>query len=127
MQLVIPECFDTVEDALKAAVMAMGGFKVVGKAMRPTFDHSAEWLRKCLSDDRRERLDPSQVLWILREAKAQGFHSAFDYVAADAGYRSSPIDAQEQIQTLQESIDEGLKTLNARMAQVARLQQRGAA
>lgn len=124
MQLPIPECFDKVEDALKAAVMAMGGFKAVGRLMRPDFDNSAEWLRKCLSDDRRERLDPGQVMWILREARKQGFHSAFDYFAGDAGYKATPIDAQEQIKTLQESINTQLQALNANLARVATLQER---
>lgn len=123
-QLQIPECFDKVEDALKAAVMAMGGFKAVGRLMRPDFDNAAEWLRKCLSDDRRERLDPGQVMWILREARKQGFHSAFEYFASDAGYKATPVDAQEQIKTLQESIHNQLQALNANLARVATLQER---
>jgi hypothetical protein len=124
MQLAIPECFDSVEDALKAAVMAMGGFKEVGRRMRPDFNHAAEWLRKCLSDDRRERLDPGQVMWLLREAKLQGFHSAFDYIAGDAGYRAAPIDAQAQLKTLQESIHTQMASLNAQMQRMNQLQQK---
>ncbi|WP_372826513.1 hypothetical protein [Polaromonas sp.] len=125
-QLPIPECFDKVEDALKAAVMAMGGFKAVGRLMRPDFDNAAEWLRKCLSDDRRERLDPSQVMWILREAKQQGFHAAMDFIAGDVGYKAAPVDAEAQIQSLQETIAAGLLQLNQQMARVAHLQERKA-
>lgn len=124
MQLPIPECFDSPEDALKAAVMAMGGFKRVGPRLRPDYDHADEWLRKCLSGDRRERLDPRQVQWILREAGRQGFHAAFDYFASDAGYKATPVSLEQQQATLQERIDAGLQLLNANMAQLQRLQQR---
>jgi hypothetical protein len=125
-QQVIPECFDTVEDALKSAVMAMGGFKEVGRRMRPDFTHSGEWLRKCLSDDRRERLEPGQVLWILREAKLQGFHSAMDYISGDAGYKATPLDLPAQMAAMQETIQSQFAALNATMASFNKLQQRAA-
>lgn len=124
MQLPIPECYESAEDALRSAVQALGGNKKVGPRMRPDFAHADEWLRKCLSDDRRERLDPGQVQWILREARKVGFHAAFDYFASDAGYKATPVDAEEQIKGLQESIEAGLRQLNERMAQMARLQER---
>lgn len=124
MQIPIPECFDSVEDALKAAVMAMGGFKLVGRLIRPDYDHAADWLRKCLTVGERERLTPAQVLWILREARRAGFHAAFDYFAGDAGYKATPVDAEQQIKSLQENIAAGLAQLNAQMAKVAQLQQR---
>jgi hypothetical protein len=122
MQIPIPECFDTPEDALKAAVMAMGGFKEVGRRMRPDFQHSGEWLRKCLSDDRRERLDPGQVLWILREAAKVGFHAAMDYFAGEAGYKAQAVNLEEQTKSLQESINAGLAALNKNMATLTQLQ-----
>ena len=125
MQLEIPECFDSLDDALKAAVMALGGFKTVGKLLRPDFDHAAEWLRKCVTSDRRERLEPGQVVVILREAKLQGFHSAFDYFAGVAGYKAEPIDAQREVQSLEQDIAAGLKSINHRMARLEQLKARG--
>ena len=127
LQLVIPECFDSLEDALKAAVMALGGFKTVGKLLRPEFDHAAEWLRKCVSDERRERLDPSQVLLLLREAKVQGFHSAFDYFASAAGYKAQPVNAAAEEMALELEIAGALKTLNARMARLEHMRGRAVA
>src|SRR5690349_8360215 len=124
MQIPIPECFDSPEDALRSAVLAMGGYKKVGPRMRPTFDGAAEWLRKCLSDDRRERLDPGQVLWILREAHVHGFHSAMDYFAGEACYKVTPINLEAQAKSLEERIDAGLQALNANMATLTRLKER---
>jgi hypothetical protein len=125
MQLEIPQCFDTFEDALKAAVMALGGNKVVGKLLRPDFDHADEWLRKCLSSDKRERLEPGQVLVLLRQAKTQGFHSAFDYFASAAGYKAQPLDPARELQALEQDIADGLKALNARMARLEAIKTRG--
>lgn len=124
MQLEIPQCFDTFEDALKAAVMALGGNKVVGKLLRPDFDHADEWLRKCLSSEKRERLEPGQVLLLLRTAKLQGFHSAFDYFASAAGYKAQPLDLQREMQSLEQDIADGLKALNARMARLEAIKTR---
>jgi hypothetical protein len=130
MQIPIPECFDTFEDALKAAVMAMGGFKAVAGRMRPADfenkpEQGADWLRKCLSGDRRERLDPTQVLWILREARRVGFHSAMDYACGDTGYKATPVDNEEQIKDLSQAIASGMEQLQAAVQQLARLQTRG--
>ena len=127
LQLEIPECFDSLDDALKAAVMALGGFKTVGKLLRPDFDHAAEWLRKCVASERRERLEPGQVLVILREAKVQGFHSAFDYFASAAGYKAAPVDAQREMQSLEQDIAAGLRSINARMARLELMKTRGLA
>ncbi|MGE0329707.1 MAG: hypothetical protein AB7P37_03330 [Ramlibacter sp.] len=126
MQLEIPECFDSIDDALKAAVMALGGFKKVGVRLRPDYDNSDEWLRKCLSGDRRERLTPVQVIWILREARAVGFHSAMDYVASTAGYKATPVDAQAQAQELATIIVAGVEQLNRQVALLGRLQGKAA-
>lgn len=126
MQIQIPECFDSPEDALRSAVIAMGGYKKVGPRMRPTFDGAAEWLRKCLSDDRRERLDPGHVIWILREANALGFHSAMDYFAGETNYKASPINIAQQTKSLEERIEAGLQALNASMVTLAKLKERAA-
>jgi hypothetical protein len=108
--------------------MALGGFKKVAVAMRggdfDKPDKAADWLRKCLSDDRRERLDPAQVMYILREARTVGFHAAMDYVASDAGYKAQPVDVQEQVQSLEEIIASGLQTLNGHMVNLTRLKGR---
>lgn len=124
MQLDFPECYDSLNDALKSAVMAMGGFKKVGARMRPELDTSEDWLRHCLKGDRRERLTPEQALWILREARLIGFHGAMQYLAFSAGYECRAIDAQKQKQTLQETIAAGLERLNAQMALLQRMTDR---
>lgn len=125
MQLGFPECYDSLNDALKAAIMALGGFKTVAGRMRPELDSSEDWLRHCLKGDRRERLTPEQAHWIMREARAIGFHGAMQYWSMAAGYEARPVDADKQKQALQETIAAGLERLNAQMAQLKQLQEMG--
>lgn len=127
MQLEIGECFETIDDALKAAVLALGGFKKVGAAMRPELPlaQAEAWVRHCVDDSRREKFCPKQMMLILRLARQAGFHAAMDFLACDAGYKAEPVDAAAQVQSLQEQIAAGLEGLNKQMAVLARLQQRG--
>lgn len=122
MQLDFPQCYDSLNDALKAAVMALGGFKKVAARMRPELDTSEDWLRHCLKGDRRERLTPEQALWIMREARQIGFHGAMQYWTFTGGYDCRPVDLDEQKKALSETIAAGIERLNAQMEALQRMQ-----
>jgi len=126
MQLEMPEIYESLNDALTSTVKALGGFKKVGPKLRPemTGDGAAQWLRDCLNPDRRERLNPDQVLLLLREAKIAGFHALMDYVAFDAGYKAKPVNPESQEAELQQRfVDavEGLGTIQAQLQRIQRL------
>lgn len=124
MQLDIAEFYESLNDALQATVTALGGYKKVGPAMRPELPspQAAQWLRDCLNADRREKLSLEQFLLLLRMARDAGFHSLMHFVAGDAGYKATPIDAEQQKRALQETIAAGVEQLNRQMAALARLQ-----
>lgn len=126
-QLDFAECFESVDDALRAAVAALGGFKKVGGALRPelSVDHAAGWLRDCLNPARRECLHPEQFLLLLRLARQAGFHGAMDFVAFDVGYRAEPVDEDAQASVLQRQFVDAVAGLQSIQAQLQRLQQRG--
>lgn len=91
---------ETIYDALRAAVDALGGPKSAGAAMRPekTQDDARTWLLNCLNPDRCERFDPEQVTWLLREARRAGHHDAMHFIADDAGY-SHPLPITHEAET----------------------------
>jgi len=124
MQLEMGEFYESVNDALQAAVTAMGGFKKVGPVMRPELpiDQAAGWLRDCLNPARREKLAPEQVLLILRLARQAGYHAAMNFVAFDTGYKATPVDPDSQEQQLQERFIEAVEGLTAIQSQLERLQ-----
>jgi hypothetical protein len=124
MQLEIGECFESINDALQAAVTALGGFKKVGPALRPELpiEQAAGWLRDCLNPGRREKLSPEQVLLLLRQAREAGYHAAMNFVAFDTGYKATPVDPQSQAEQLQERFVAAVETLQGIQATMERLQ-----
>ena len=79
---------ESISDALRELVAALGGTKAVGARMRPELpaDHAGRWLNDCLNDSRREHLTPEQLLWLLAEGRRTGLHSAMGWIASECGY-----------------------------------------
>lgn len=124
MQLEIGECFESVNDALQAAVTALGGYKKVGPLMRPELpiDQAAGWLRDCLNPARREKLAPEQVMLILRKSREAGYHAAMNFVAFDTGYKANPVDPVTQEAELQERFIAAVEHLQGIQATMQRIQ-----
>lgn len=129
MQLEFAECFESVNDALQAAVKALKGYKDVGAKLRPELpaDQAGNWLRDCLNPSKREKLSPEQVVYILRLARQAGYHAAMDYVAMDTGYKTTPLDPQTQEAILQERFVNAVEHLGGIQAQLQRIQRLRAA
>jgi hypothetical protein len=126
MQLEIGEFFESVNDALRAIVVALGGYKKVGALLRVELPmaQAEAWVRHCLDESRREKFSPEQVMVLLREARKVGFHAGMDFIASDVGYKAQPVDLEQQVQSLEETIAQGLQTLNAQMASLTRIKER---
>lgn len=124
MQLEIGECFETLNDALQAAVKALGGYKKVGEMLRPELlaDQSGNWLRDCLNTSKRDKLGPEQALLILRKAREAGYHAAMDFVAFDTGYKAVPVDPVTQEAELQERFIAAVEHLQGIQSQMQRVQ-----
>lgn len=124
MQLEIGEFFESINDALNAAITALGGFKKVGPKLRPELseDTAAQWLRDCLNAGRREKLSPEQFLLILRMAHDAGFHASMNFVAFTTGYRANAVDPETQESQLQEKFIEAVQGLTLIQQQLARMQ-----
>lgn len=126
MQFEIGECFESVNDAVRSAIKAMGGFKKVGPKLRPELagdDQAANWLRDCTNPERREHLTPEQFMLILRLAREARYHAAMDYVAMDCGYKAQPVDPVSQEAELQGRFIDAVERLAGIQAQIQRVQQ----
>jgi hypothetical protein len=124
MQLEMGEFFESVNDALQAAVTALGGYKKVGPQLRPELpiDQAAGWLRDCLNSARREKLAPEQLMLLLRLARAAGYHAAMTFIAFDTGYKAQPVDPESQEAELQEQFIVAVGKLESIQAQMQRVQ-----
>lgn len=126
MQLEMGEFFEDINDALRQAVKALGGNKAVGVKLWPekTATAAAQSMSDCLNPERREKLSPEQVVFILRMAREKGYHAAMQFIAFDTGYKATPVDPQTQKEQLQERFIAAVEDLHDIKAQILRLQGR---
>lgn len=110
--------YDSLADALRAVVQALGGTKAAGCRLWPekTPEAAHRTLLDCLNDARPEKLSPEQVLWLLAEARRVGCHAAMNYLARNSGYADpQPIEPEDERARLQREFIEAQKA----MAQLA--------
>lgn len=95
---------DNIYEALKDCVKALGGAKVVGNSLWPEIpaDDAGRRLANCLDRERKEKLDPEQMIYILREAKRGGCHIGMQFIAQTCEYDTprpiEPDDKKAQLQ-----------------------------
>lgn len=116
---------DALRDALRDAVRVLGGNKEVGHALRSDIrpDLAGAWLKDCLNDGRREKLDLSQVMKILRMAHDAGYHGPLQFIANDIGYTAAPVEPQDELAALQRTFNASVsmqRQLVERMERLAR-------
>ena len=90
--------------ALEEIVRALGGHKAAGVRLRPELaaDKAGQWLRDCLSADRRERLSLEQVELLLAEGRRAGCHAGMSYLATACGYAPpQPVEPADEAAELQ--------------------------
>lgn len=116
--------YEGIEDALKAAVQAIGGAKAVGVKLWPakSIEDARALLLNCLNPDRPEKLDYSQIVFIFRCAKEHGFHAGFDYFSHDCGYEARPITQAEEADRLTSVIEQATKALSQAIPALERIQ-----
>lgn len=87
--------YEDVYDALKGAVGALGGAKVVGPLLWPQkpVSEAQRDILDCLNRDRPRKLDLEETMLILRKAREVGFHGAMTFFAESCGYeKPTPTD-----------------------------------
>jgi hypothetical protein len=115
--------YDDIYEALRDTVKHLGGAKIVGHAMRPekTIDQAQGWLLDCLNPSRPEKLDPEQVIWLLRMAHDSGHHEAKIFIDSATGYQSgAPLTPENEQADLQRKAIEAAQQVNKLFAQMAK-------
>ena len=115
---------DSIDRALEEVVVACGGFKTTGLALRPEKDADAasRWLHACLDDARPERLTPDQMLFILREGRKVSAHAAINFLLRESGYADAqPIEPEDERAALQRTFIQGVQTLTLLASRLERV------
>lgn len=119
----IPMFVEDLNEAIRATVNALGGMKAVGVELRPEKSalDAGKWLADCINPAKRDRLDPEQLAYIRRKARAAGCHILAAYEAQDAGYAPpQPIAPEDEAAQLQREFIASVKQLEAIQARLAR-------
>lgn len=116
--------YESPEDALRAAVQALGGSKKVGHALWPAMsvDAASRKLLDCINAGRAEKLDVSQVMWIFRQAHEIGEHAPFMWFCAELGYEARAITPTEERDRLTTVIERATGQLAGALAALERMQ-----
>ena len=123
MQAELP-FYESPEDALRAAVQALGGSKKVGSILwrDKGVDNASRLLHDCLNPTRAEKLELSQAMLILSMSKEAGCHAPFEWMAAQIGYDVKPITKAEDVDRLTTVIEQSTKTLADALSRMERIQ-----
>lgn len=110
-------------EAVRDAVRALGGTKVVGSALRPELavDHAAAWLKDCLNPDRREKLSLRRVIKIMRLAHDAGYHGPAQFLAHEMGYAAQPVEPADEVAALQRAFIDSVQAQRAIADRIERL------
>lgn len=116
--------YESFNDAVRDAIRACGGTKVVATRLWPEKapDAAARLLSDCLNDGRAERLSPDQVLLIARLAKERGCHAIVHYQCQELGYTvPSPVEPHDEAAELQRQYIEATRALLRMSERIERL------
>ena len=116
--------FESAEDALRAAVQALGGAKRVGALLWPdkTPDHAGRLLLDCINVGRAEKLSLSQAMRVLALAKEAGCHAPMLWICGEVGYDARPVTKAEEVDRVAAVMEQSAKTLASAIATLERLQ-----
>ncbi len=121
--------FEGPEDALRAAVQALGGAKKVGVMLWPDkgVDAASRLLLDCLNQSRAEKLELTQIMRVFALAKEAGCHAPYQWFSAELGYDVKPITRAEEVDRLTNVIEQSGRTLAMALSALERIQQGRAA
>lgn len=122
----IPLIHEDWREALRHTVNALGGPGKVGLELKPSMkkDDAGRWVSDCLNADRAAKFDLEEIMWILREARKIGCHTAMAYLCQDAGYQATPISPEDEQDELMRQFIEAQKAMAAIVRRIDTLQPR---
>ena len=103
-----PLWHDTIYDALRALVDALGGPKRVAGALWPARDlaEAQRYLLKCLDADRGEKLGLEEFIWLLRQGREAGCHVAAEFLGQACLYTVQPVDMDQVAADLAHQVEQ---------------------
>lgn len=110
-----PLFFEDIYAALRHVVQSLGKPKDVGPAIFPHKEDpeaAGRLLSDCLNENREARLNPEQLILLMRLGRDKGCHTAIDYICTAAGYtKPVPIEPDDEKAALQKQFIQAVTEL----------------
>lgn len=89
---------EDIYEALRTIGQAYGGSKKMGSYLWPDkpLEKASELWANCLNRTRPEKLDPEQVIAVLKIGRQIGCHSGTHFIAEQCGYRFEAIEPEDE-------------------------------
>jgi hypothetical protein len=116
-----PLFVESFDDAARAVINACGGVKRVATAMWPTkpVTEAVNLLNACLNTERRERLNPNDVMYLLKLGREANCHALAHWLMRESGYADPvPVEPEDERARLQREFVasvQALQSLSAKM------------
>lgn len=115
---------DTLPDALRHTISALGGPKRVGCDMWPhkSAQQASTQISNCLSEGRPEKLDLEELIFILKRARAEGVHTAMTFILRECGYADpQPVEPEDERAALEREFIQSVEVQRKLMERLERL------
>lgn len=115
---------ESMTEAIRDCVNAMGGAKQVGSKLWPekTPDAANRLLLSCLNEDRPEHLTLDQLMLILRMARDKGCHIGAAYIMRSLGYADpQPVEPRDESAELQRAFMQSVELQRQILSRMERL------
>ena len=115
---------ESMNDMLVKLTNNTGGAKRIGSMLWPelTTDAAQRKLLDCLNPERPAKLDPEQVLFLMRHARGLGDQTAIEFLCKELHYSvPQPIEPRDEKADLQRKFIEATEKLAKMAAQIQRL------
>lgn len=115
---------DSPEDAATTDILACGGWKEVGHALRPdlTPQNAAAWARCCCNPDRAERFNPGQWILIKLMAKRNNSFAIVEYENQTLGCETKWLDPENEREQLQREFIDSVQLQRKLLERLEQLQ-----
>ena len=112
-----------IEDAIAEACNALGGRKAVAVLLWPSVAvrEAHNRLDAALNPERREKLSPAELMFIIGKAREAGCHSVMRFLCAEGGYQDPiPREPENEKARLQREFIQAQKAMSKLAAQMER-------
>ena len=112
---------ERIEDAISAVIDHCGGRKSFACELYPDKPQrdAHNLLEACLNPERRERLAPSQLMFVMKRGRESGCHDLAVYMMRESGYADpQPVEPEDEVAKMQREFVEATRKLTNLAAKI---------